>query len=110
MHWFIETNANCTNLWLGYYYCVAPYPPFNASSATAPLITGTVGSVYAYPIPTANYTPTLNSQIITPAGVPAPTNVAQGTKQVACGYYYTVQVRHSSVLESSIQSVPPPVR
>ena len=86
-------NANCTNLWLGYYYCVAPYPPFNATSATAPLITGTVGSVYAYPIPTASYTPTLYDQIITPAGVPAPTNVATGTRQVACGYYYTVQVR-----------------
>ena len=93
MNLLIALNANCTNLWLGYYYCVIPYPPLSATSATAPLITGTAGSVYAYPIPTANYTPILYTQVITPAGVPAPTNVANGTRQVACGYYYTVQVR-----------------
>ncbi|KAF9047715.1 hypothetical protein BJ165DRAFT_1118997 [Panaeolus papilionaceus] len=55
------------------------------------MITGTQASIFAYPIPTANYTPSFFTQIITPAGIPAPTNVAAGTRQVACGYYYTVE-------------------
>ena len=46
----------------------------------------------SYTIPTANYTPTTYLVPLTTAGVAAPTNVANGTRTVACGNYYNVQV------------------
>ncbi|KAK6987472.1 hypothetical protein R3P38DRAFT_2661607 [Favolaschia claudopus] len=86
-----EIDANCTNLWLDYYYCVAPYPPF-ASTSAAPLPTTnyTSASIFQYPIPSASYTPVMQTQVLTAAGVPVPTNVAPGTRTVGCGYYYNV--------------------
>ncbi|GJJ07067.1 hypothetical protein Clacol_001266 [Clathrus columnatus] len=85
-----EVNENCTNLWLGYNYCVAPFPPFSSSSAVAPVTTNfTIGTITSISFPTS-YTPTLTTVFLTPAGVPAPTNVANGTRTAACGWYYTV--------------------
>jgi LysM repeat protein len=43
------------------------------------------------PLPTANYTQPLYTQTLDPVGIPAPTNVASGTRTVECGYYYDVQ-------------------
>jgi hypothetical protein len=90
---FIELNANCTNLWLGYNYCVAPFPPLQSSSV-APIITTnySTATLMTIPLNTASYTPTLITVSLTPAGIPAPTNVADGTRTIACGYYYDVQV------------------
>ncbi|KAG6847464.1 hypothetical protein H0H93_007975 [Arthromyces matolae] len=87
-----EVNANCTNLWLDYFYCVAPYPPF-ATVTASPIITANYSSatVMSYTIPTADYTPTTYLVPLTTAGVAAPTNVAGGTLTVGCGNYYTVQ-------------------
>ncbi|CAK5269211.1 unnamed protein product [Mycena citricolor] len=87
-----EIDANCTNLWLSYYYCVAPFPPFSTASALPPVTTNfSSASTFAYPIPTASYTPTFETFVLTAAGVPAPTNVANGTRTVGCGFYYDVQ-------------------
>ncbi|KAJ7140505.1 hypothetical protein C8R43DRAFT_588687 [Mycena crocata] len=85
-----EIDANCTNLWLDYYYCVAPYPPLSSSSAP-PIITSnyTSASVFEYPLPTT-YTPSMATQILTAAGIPVPTNAAAGTRTVGCGFYYNV--------------------
>ncbi|KAH0580623.1 hypothetical protein H2248_002112 [Termitomyces sp. 'cryptogamus'] len=87
-----EIDVNCTNLWLDYYYCVAPFPPF-ATVTASPIITTNYSSatIVSYTIPTANYTPTTYLVALTTAGVAAPTNVADGTRTVACGNYYDVQ-------------------
>ncbi|KAG6836289.1 hypothetical protein H0H93_009429 [Arthromyces matolae] len=94
-----DVNANCTNLWLDYYYCVAPYPPF-ATVTASPIITANYSSatIISYTIPTANYTPTTYTVALTTAGVAAPTNVAGGTLTVGCGNYYTIQ--HGDTLNS----------
>ncbi|KAF8908651.1 hypothetical protein CPB84DRAFT_1767170 [Gymnopilus junonius] len=91
---FIELNpeidANCTNLWASYYYCVAPFPPFNqetpAPSITSNFSTATLGSL---PVATATTTTPL-PPLPSYSGVPAPTNVANGTITNGCGYYYFV--------------------
>ncbi|KAG5351398.1 hypothetical protein C0989_006634 [Termitomyces sp. Mn162] len=87
-----EIDNSCSNLWLDYYYCVAPFPPF-ASVTASPIITTNYSSatIMSYTIPTANYTPTTYLVALTTAGVEAPTNVADGTRTVACGNYYNVQ-------------------
>jgi len=88
-----EVDANCTNLWLGYYYCVAPYPPLSTvTSAPLPTTNYTSATIISYPLPTANYTITYTTSAITAAGVAAPTNIADGTRPVACGGYYDIQV------------------
>lgn len=87
-----EVNTNCTNLWLGYNYCVAPYPPLQSSSAVPVVTTNySTATLMMIPLTTASYTPTLITVALTPAGIPAPTNVASGTRTIACGYYYDVQ-------------------
>ncbi|KAI5116230.1 hypothetical protein M0805_001222 [Coniferiporia weirii] len=85
-----ELNANCTNLWLNYYYCVAPYPPFSSALPTSTIMTNySSATIMSYTIPT-NYTITTYTIPLTTAGVPAPTNVANGTRTVACGNYYDI--------------------
>uniref|UniRef100_A0A8H7XNW2 LysM domain-containing protein n=1 Tax=Psilocybe cubensis TaxID=181762 RepID=A0A8H7XNW2_PSICU len=99
-----EVDANCTNLWLGYNYCVAPYPPFSSvTAAPLPTTNYTSATIFSYPIPTANYTITYTSSRVTPAGVPAPTNIANGTRPVACGSYYDIQT--GDTLDSVSESV-----
>ncbi|KAF8144037.1 hypothetical protein K438DRAFT_1945601 [Mycena galopus ATCC 62051] len=86
-----EINANCTNLLAAYYYCVEPYPPFSTVTTTALSPTGTNYtsiSTFSYSFPA--YTSTASYEILTPGGVPAPTNVAPGTRTAACGYYYNI--------------------
>ncbi|KAF9559712.1 hypothetical protein CPC08DRAFT_637416, partial [Agrocybe pediades] len=80
-----EIDEECSNLWLNYNYCVAPYPPFATETAPITSITAnfTSATVISYSIPTAGYTPTFATVTLTPAGVPAPTNVATGTRNVA---------------------------
>ncbi|EIN13862.1 hypothetical protein PUNSTDRAFT_41286 [Punctularia strigosozonata HHB-11173 SS5] len=87
-----QIDENCTNLWLDYYYCVAPYPPF-ASITVSPVVTTNYSSatVISYTIPSDNYTPTTYLVALTTAGISAPTNVADGTRTVACGNYYVIQ-------------------
>ncbi|KAJ6591335.1 hypothetical protein B0H10DRAFT_2233374 [Mycena sp. CBHHK59/15] len=86
-----EIDANCTNLWLEYYYCVAPYPPLSISAAPPTITTNyTSARIYEYPLPTS-YTATMVTVLIPPAGIPVPTNAAAGTRTVVgCGYYYSV--------------------
>ncbi|KAJ7062138.1 hypothetical protein C8F01DRAFT_1368795 [Mycena amicta] len=87
-----QIDTNCTNLWLGYYVCVAPFPPFASNAPPPPVTTNfTSATLMTIPLPTASYTPTFQTQILTPAGIPAPTNVAAGTRTVNCGFYYNVQ-------------------
>lgn len=78
----LEINANCTNLWLGYNYCVAPYPPLSSTTA-APQITSnySIGTMNTSPLPTG-YTPTFYTVAWETAGIPAPTNVANGTREL----------------------------
>lgn len=78
-----EINVNCTNLWLNYNYCVAPYPPLS-SSTIAPTMTSNYSSgvMNSSPLPTANYTISWYTQSLTAAGVAAPTNVANGTREL----------------------------
>ncbi|KAJ7197999.1 hypothetical protein GGX14DRAFT_374627 [Mycena pura] len=87
-----EINANCTNLLAAFYYCVEPYPPFSTVTTTASSVpTGTnytTISTFSYSFPA--YTATTSYEILTTAGVPAPTNVAPGTRTAACGYYYNI--------------------
>ncbi|KAF7343654.1 hypothetical protein MSAN_01986300 [Mycena sanguinolenta] len=88
-----EINANCTNLLAGYYYCVEPYPPFTTVTTTAIATTGTnysTISFFTYSLPPASTTSVV-LETLTPAGVPAPTNVAPGTRTAACGYYYDIE-------------------
>ncbi|KAF8214838.1 hypothetical protein K438DRAFT_2008959 [Mycena galopus ATCC 62051] len=73
-----EINANCTNLLAAFYYCVEPYPPLPHTMST-----------FSYSFPP--YTSIVSYETLTPAGVPAPTNVAPGTRTAACGYYYDIQ-------------------
>ncbi|KAJ6484664.1 hypothetical protein C8R45DRAFT_829713, partial [Mycena sanguinolenta] len=87
-----EINGNCTNLLAGFYYCVEPYPAFSTVTTTAIATTGTNyttgGSMFTYPI--SSYTSTETYQTLTAAGVPAPTNVAPGTRTAAyCADYHT---------------------
>ncbi|KAF8171586.1 hypothetical protein K438DRAFT_1729300 [Mycena galopus ATCC 62051] len=87
-----EINANCTNLLAAFYYCVEPYPPFTTVTTTALSPTGTnytTISTFSYSFPA--YTATTSYEILTTAGVPAPTNVAPGTRTAACGYYYDIE-------------------
>ncbi|KAJ7062147.1 hypothetical protein C8F01DRAFT_986832 [Mycena amicta] len=87
-----QIDTNCTNLWLGYYVCVAPFPPFASNAPPPPVTTNfTSATLMTIPLPTASYTPTFQTEILTPAGIPAPTNVATGTRTVNCGFYYNVQ-------------------
>lgn len=90
---FSGNDSNCTNLWLGYYYCVAAYPPLQTvTSAPLPTTNYTSATIVTYPIPTANYTVTYTTSTITAAGVSARTNIADGTRSVACRGYYDIQV------------------
>ncbi|KAJ7264086.1 hypothetical protein B0H12DRAFT_1217298 [Mycena haematopus] len=87
-----EINANCTNLLAAFYYCVEPYPPFSTVTTSAIATTGTnysTMSTFSYSFPTV--TSTLSYETLTAAGVPAPTNVAPGTRTAACGYYYNIE-------------------
>jgi LysM repeat protein len=43
------------------------------------------------PLPTTSYTPTFYTQTLDPVGIAAPTNVANGTRTLECGYYYDVE-------------------
>ncbi|KAJ7021251.1 hypothetical protein C8F04DRAFT_271090 [Mycena alexandri] len=86
-----EINGNCTNLLAGSYYCVEPYPSFSSLTTTAIATSGTnysAFSTFSYSFP--SYTSTVSLETLTPAGVPAPTNVAPGTRTAACGYYYNI--------------------
>jgi hypothetical protein len=89
----IEINVNCTNLWLGYFYCVSPFPPLSTTDSVTTIttnFTSAIGtSTVAFP---TSFTPSSSIAILTPPGVPAPTNVAGGTRTVACGYYYRIAV------------------
>ena len=88
-----ELDANCTNLWLKYYYYVTPFSPF-ASVTASPVVTTNYSSatIVSYTIPTANYMPTTYLVALTTAGIAAPTNIVDGSRTVACGNYYNVQV------------------
>lgn len=98
-----EVNVNCTNLWLGYYYCVAPFPPFSSSSALPPATTNfTVGTITSISFP-SSYTPTATTVFLQGAGVPAPTNIANGTRTAACGWYYNVMVNSTEAFCLAIQ-------
>ncbi|KAJ6534398.1 hypothetical protein B0H19DRAFT_1185942 [Mycena capillaripes] len=86
-----EINADCTNLWANYYYCVAPFPPLGSGS-TAPIVTtnGTGdGTLTVMSLPTAT-TPLTTQDLPSVTGVPAPTNVAAGTIETGCASYYTM--------------------
>lgn len=88
-----EIDANCTNLWLDYYYCVAAYPPLTATTSSPAITTNyTSATVYSYPISATNYTVTYVTSTLTAAGVSAPTNIANGTRSIACGGYYDIEV------------------
>lgn len=69
---------------------VAPYPPFDQVSSVPSITTNsstaTIGTI---PLTTATTTTPLP---VLPSftGVPAPTNVANGTITNGCGYYYAV--------------------
>ncbi|KAJ6492288.1 hypothetical protein C8R45DRAFT_990841 [Mycena sanguinolenta] len=87
-----EIDANCTNLLAGFYYCVEPYPPFTTVTTTAIATTGTnysTISFFTYPLPPPSTSTAIET--LTLAGVPAPTNVAPGTRTAACGYYYDIE-------------------
>ncbi|KAF7288367.1 hypothetical protein HMN09_01399600 [Mycena chlorophos] len=90
-----EINSNCTNLLAEFYYCVQPYPPFATVTSTNLPPTGTnysTISTISYTLPPPVTTGTaVASETLTPAGVPAPTNVAPGTRTAACGYYYDIE-------------------
>ncbi|PPQ83437.1 hypothetical protein CVT25_007028 [Psilocybe cyanescens] len=86
-----EVNANCTNLWANYYYCVAPYPPFNQATTTGPIITANFSSATLMTIPLTTATATTPLPVLPSyTGMPAPTNLAGGTIANGCGYYYNV--------------------
>ncbi|KAF7296692.1 hypothetical protein HMN09_01078200 [Mycena chlorophos] len=88
-----EINANCTNLLATYYYCVQPYPPFATitTSNWPPTQTNyTSMSIISYSLPPPVTTGVAATETLTPGGVPAPTNVAPGTRTAACGYYYNI--------------------
>ncbi|KAK0546720.1 hypothetical protein OC846_005150 [Tilletia horrida] len=84
-------TTNCNNLYLGYYYCVAAYPPLggspvvsvygNLTTNSSSLITGNATlSPYTGPVVTPDYAPLST-------GLAAPSNVANGTIRIYCMYY-----------------------
>ncbi|KAJ6477835.1 hypothetical protein C8R47DRAFT_1139600 [Mycena vitilis] len=86
-----EINANCTNLWAEYFYCVAAFPPLSAT-ATAPMVTSndTVsGTLLVMSLTTAT-TPLTTQNLPSVTGMPAPTHVASGTVTNGCAWYYTM--------------------
>ncbi|KAF9480695.1 hypothetical protein BDN70DRAFT_877257 [Pholiota conissans] len=86
-----EVNQNCTNLWADYYYCVAPFPPLTPTTA-APSLTANATSFHFFS--SALPTPVTSSEVfipypsVTPA--PVPSNLAPGSLQFGCNFYYNV--------------------
>ncbi|KAJ7636710.1 hypothetical protein FB45DRAFT_742072, partial [Roridomyces roridus] len=86
-----EINSTCGNLLAGFYYCVEPFPPFMTVTTTAlPTSATNFTSISTFSFSLPAPTPTLGFETLTPVGVPAPTNVAPGTRTAACGYYYNI--------------------
>ncbi|KAJ7636747.1 hypothetical protein FB45DRAFT_907241 [Roridomyces roridus] len=86
-----EINSTCGNLLAGFYYCVEPFPPFSTVTTTAlPTSATNFTSISTFSFSLPAPTPTLGFETLTPVGVPAPTNVAPGTRTAACGYYYNI--------------------
>ncbi|KAJ7772315.1 hypothetical protein B0H16DRAFT_167863 [Mycena metata] len=88
-----EINANCTNLWAEYFYCVAAFPPLSATS-TVPMVTSNataVGTLLVMSLTTAT-TPLTTQNLPSVTGMPAPTHVAAGTVTNGCAWYYTMDV------------------
>ncbi|KAF7378494.1 hypothetical protein MSAN_00276800 [Mycena sanguinolenta] len=86
-----EINANCTNLWAEYFYCVAAFPPLSATS-TIPMVTSNataVGTLLVMSLTTAT-TPLTTQDLPSATGMPAPTNIAAGTVANGCAWYYTM--------------------
>ncbi|KAJ7198027.1 hypothetical protein GGX14DRAFT_573866 [Mycena pura] len=86
-----EINANCTNLWAEYFYCVAPFPPLSATS-TVPMVTSNataVGTLLVMSLTTAT-TPLTTQNLASATGIPAPTQIAAGTVTSGCAWYYTM--------------------
>lgn len=69
---------------------VAPYPPLSAT-AVGPTVTNnsTNGQIMTLPLTSAS-TPIPTPFLPSMSGVPAPTNVAEGTITNGCAYYYTM--------------------
>jgi hypothetical protein len=101
-----EVNTNCTNLWAGYTYCVAPYPPL-ASASVIPLPTATVNSssivMTNVPLPPPSSTV---AYIYPSSHLPAPSNVAPGTIQNGCDYYMEVEANDTCTSLESTFSIP----
>jgi LysM repeat protein len=77
---------------LNYNYCVAPFPALTSTSVSSmPTGNFSSGGMNNSPLPTAGYTPTFYTQTLDPVGIPAPTNLANGTRTINCGYYYDVK-------------------
>ncbi|KAJ7222200.1 hypothetical protein GGX14DRAFT_352573 [Mycena pura] len=86
-----EIDANCTNLWAEYFYCVAPFPPLSATS-TVPMVTSNataVGTLLVMSLTTAT-TPLTTQNLASATGIPAPTQIAAGTVTSGCAWYYTM--------------------
>ncbi|KAF7339153.1 hypothetical protein MVEN_01992400 [Mycena venus] len=83
-----ELNSDCTNLWANYWYCVAAFPPLNAGGPTTTIPAGTgVFSMGTVSLPSA----TPEAPFAFPTGyLPAPPNLANGSIETGCDWYYTV--------------------
>ncbi|KAJ6587482.1 hypothetical protein DFH09DRAFT_1359200 [Mycena vulgaris] len=83
-----ELNSECTNLWAGYWYCVAAFPPLNAGGPTTTIPNG-VGVFTAITVSLPSATPEAPFQF--PTGyLPAPPNLASGSIETGCDWYYNV--------------------
>ncbi|EPS96900.1 hypothetical protein FOMPIDRAFT_1018598 [Fomitopsis schrenkii] len=90
--WYLTKEGDYCNSILSHALEVAPYPPLTSTSAT-PTPTGnySTGVVNTNPVPTANYTPIWYTSTFDPVGAAVPTNLANGTRTIECGYYYDVE-------------------
>ncbi|KAJ6533673.1 hypothetical protein B0H19DRAFT_1383637 [Mycena capillaripes] len=83
-----ELNPECTNLWAGYWYCVAAFPPLNAGGPTTTLPPGKgVFTTISASLPSA--TPEAPFAYPT-GGISPPSNLASGSITTGCDNYYEV--------------------
>jgi hypothetical protein len=100
-----EVNTNCTNLWAGYTYCVAPYPPLASALPLDPTPTANSSSIVMTNIPLPPPSPT-SSYTYPTSLAPAPPNVAPGTIQNGCDYYWQVGVNDTCTSLESTFGIP----
>ncbi|KAF8204634.1 hypothetical protein BJ912DRAFT_1036734 [Pholiota molesta] len=89
---YFWVNVNCTNLWAGYYYCVAPFPPLTPTSAL-PSLTANATSFHFFSsaLPTAVSSTEVFIPYPSVTSAPIPSNLAPGSLHLDATITTTLQ-------------------